>query len=243
MTTPLIEVHEDADALATAVAGELLTRLAAAQDAGRTPHIGLTGGTVARIVHREIARLSPASEVDWSRVVVWWGDERFVAPGDPERNSTQAREDLLDAVGVPAGHVIGVPSTADADSVETAAAAYDGLLRSRDAELDVLMLGLGPDSHIASLFPGHPALDTAGDRLAVAVRDAPKPPPDRVSMTFAALNRARAVWFLVSGDGKADAVARTLAEPAPPIHEVPAVGVQGREETTWFLDRPAAARL
>ncbi|WP_122817675.1 6-phosphogluconolactonase [Nocardioides pantholopis] len=244
MTAPLIEVHEDADALATAVAGELLARLAAAQADGRTPQIALTGGTVSRVVHREVARLSAGSTVDWSRVVVWWGDERFVAADDPERNCAQAREDFLDAVGAAPDRVFEVPSTADTDSVDAAAAAYDALLREHGAaELEVVMLGLGPDAHVASLFPGHPALDAAPDRLAVAVRESPKPPPERVSLTFEALNRARAVWFLVSGDGKADAVARVLAEPAPPREDAPAAGVHGREVTTWFLDRPAAARL
>ena len=103
------------------------------------------------------------------------------------------------------------------------------------------MLGVGPDGHVASLFPGHPALDV-DDAIAVAVHDSPKPPPDRIRLTFSALNRARCVWFLVSGEEKADAVAAALAE-GTDLHDVPAAGVTGHEETIWFLDRDAASRL
>ena len=102
------------------------------------------------------------------------------------------------------------------------------------------MLGVGPDGHVASLFPGHPALD-ARDAIAVGVRDSPKPPPERVTLTFEALNHARAVWFLVSGDEKADAVARALG--GADLHDIPAAGVTGEDETIWFLDRSSASRL
>jgi 6-phosphogluconolactonase len=205
------------------------------------PQIGLTGGSIAEAVHRELARLSPSSEVDWSRVVVWWGDERFVAADDPERNAGQARAAFLDAVGVDPARVHEMPSTDAAADVDAAAAAYSEQVREHGAgAFEVLMLGVGPDGHIASLFPSHPALD-ARDAIAVGVRDSPKPPPERVSLTFEALNHARAVWFLVSGDGKAEAVARAMG--GADVHEVPATGVTGEDETIWFLDRASASRL
>jgi 6-phosphogluconolactonase len=239
--SPRIEVHEDARALATSVAGELLSRLADAQAAGHVPQVALTGGTIADAIHREVARLSPGSGVDWSRVVVWWGDERFVAADDPERNAGQARAAFLEAVGVDPAQVHEMPSTADADDVEAAAAAYSSELREHGSgEFDVVMLGVGPDGHVASLFPGNAALDVR-DRVAVGVTDSPKPPPQRVSLTFPALNRARHVWFLVSGDAKASAVARALGGADP--HDIPAAGVAGHDETIWFLDRPAASAL
>ncbi len=241
MTVPRIEVHPDAPTLATAVAGELLGRLADAQSRGQVPQIGLTGGSIAEAVHLEIARHSPAFDVDWSRVVVWWGDERFVAPDDPERNAGQARAAFLEAVGADPANVHEMPSTATAADVDEAAAAYAAQVREHGAgAFEVLMLGVGPDGHVASLFPGHPALDTR-DAITVGVRDSPKPPSERVSLTFEALNHARSVWFLVSGDAKADAVARALA--GADVHDVPAVGVSGEDETIWFLDRPAASRL
>lgn len=238
-TTPRIEVHDDSASLATAVAGELLTRLTDAQANGGVPQISLTGGTIAEDIHRELARLAPASEVDWSKVVVWFGDERFVAPDSPDRNVGQAREAFLDAVGATQVHPM--PSTADAADVDAGAAAYAATLREHGSgEFDVMMLGIGPDGHIASLFPGFPQLDVT-DEIAVGVTGSPKPPPERISLTLPALNRSRSVWFLVSGSGKAPAVAAALG--GADVHEIPAAGVTGREETIWFLDREAASKL
>jgi 6-phosphogluconolactonase len=240
VTTPRIEVQPDAAALATAVAGELLSRLADAQAAGHVPQVGLTGGGIADAVHRELARLSPGSEVDWTRVVVWWGDERFVPRDSEDRNAGGARAAFLDAVGATQVHE--APPTEDAEDVDAAAATYAEDLRTHGSGgFEVLMLGVGPDGHVASLFPGHPALDVT-DRVAVGVTDSPKPPPERVSLTFPALNRSRCVWFLVSGAGKAEAVAAALAKTGD-VHDTPARGVSGREETIWFLDHDAAARL
>ena len=159
------------------MAGELLTRLADAQAAGTTPQIGLTGGTIAEAVHREVARLSEGSEVDWSQVVVWWGDERFVAPDSPDRNAGLARAEFLSVVGADPAHVHEMPSTADAADVAAGAAAYADEVRSfGSGEFDILMLGVGPDGHIASLFPGHPQLDVS-DQIAVGVTDSPSPRP------------------------------------------------------------------
>jgi 6-phosphogluconolactonase len=238
-TAPRIEVHPDPAALATAVAGELLARLADAQSGGGVPQIALTGGTIAEEIHREIARLSPATEVDWTRVEVWWGDERFVAPDSSDRNALQARQAFLDAVGATRVHEM--PSTADADSVDDAATAYAATLREHGSgEFDVVMLGIGADGHIASLFPGFPQLDVT-DAIAVGVTGSPKPPPDRVSLTFSALNRAKSVWFLVSGEGKASAVAQAVG--GADHHDIPAAGVSGHDETIWFLDRGAASKL
>ena len=246
MSSPRIEVHDDKDALATAVAGELITRLADAQEAGAVPQIGLTGGGIAEAVHREIARLSTASDlertVDWSRVVVWWGDERFVAADSSDRNALPARQEFLDLVGADPANVHEMPSTATAPDVDAGAAAYSEEVREHGSgDFEIVMLGVGPDGHIASLFPGYPQLDVT-DRIAVAVTDSPKPPPERISLTFPALNRTRSVWFLVSGEEKSEAVGRALAEGAD-LHDVPAAGVNGQEETIWFLDRAAASHL
>jgi 6-phosphogluconolactonase len=242
MTTPRIEVHDSADALATAAAGELLARLADLQAAGREPQIALTGGSIADAVHREVARLSSTSEVDWSHVVVWWGDERFVEPASDDRNERQARESLLDLVDIDPAKIHPMASTESAADVDEGAAAYGEELRMYGSgNLDILMLGVGPDGHIASLFPGFPQLDVA-DRVAVGVTDSPKPPPERISLTFAALNRSTSVWFLVNGAEKAAAVARALADDTDP-HDCPASAVTGTDETIWFLDRDSASHL
>lgn len=238
--SPLIEVHDDDASLATAVAGELLNRIADAQAAGRIPDIGLTGGSIAETIHREIARLAPASGVDWGAVRFWFGDERFVPSDSPDRNAGQARAAFLDEVGATRVHE--VPGSDRVATAEDAAAAYATTIRSEGEGFDVLMLGVGPDGHVASLFPGHPRLAVT-DAIATAVHDSPKPPPDRVSLTFEALNdHTQAVWFVVSGEGKADAVARALAEHGD-VSATPARGVTGQQETIWFVDSAAASRI
>ena len=241
MTEALIEVHDDAEALATAVAGELLNRLADAQAAGHVPHISLTGGTIAVKVHEEVARLAAASGVDWGAVHVWFGDERFVAKDSPDRNAGQARAAFLDPVGVPDANIHEWPSTDDASDPEAAAAAYATELDEHwPGRFDVMLLGVGPDGHVNSLFPGFPQLHATGPTAGVT--DSPKPPPERTTLTFETTNASTAVWFLVSGDGKADAVRRALAEDGS-VEETPARGASGQQETTWFLDHAAAALL
>jgi len=225
--------------LATAVATELLDRLVVLQGEGRVPAIALTGGTIADAIHAELARLTPESGVDWSRVDIWWGDERYVTSDSPDRNAGQARIALLDHVDVDPARVHEMPDSSFGD-LESAATAYGDQVRAfGSGQFDVVMLGLGPDGHVASLFPGYPQLDV-DDRIAVAVTESPKPPPQRISLTFAALNRTAAVWFLVSGEGKASAVASALDGGDP--HEIPARGVHATE-TVWFLDQDAASRL
>lgn len=240
-----LKVLADPAEVAAAAAERFLQRVEAAQARGEEPHVALTGGSIAHALHQQIALRAPAHDVDWSRVVFWWGDERFVAPDSPDRNALDARQVFLDVVGATQVHE--VPSTAGAPDVEAAASAYGELVRSAGAgEFDLVMLGMGPDGHVASLFPGFGQLDV-DDRVAVPVTGSPKPPPERVSLTFPALNRTRAVWFLVTGSGKADAVRRALADDGD-VHETPARGIRpapqhGPGETTWFLDLPAAADL
>ncbi len=236
-----LEVFEDAATLATRVGARLLERLAAVQATGAVPSIALTGGTIADVLHRELVRLTPTSGVDWSRVDVWWGDERFVPAGSSDRNARQAAEALLDHVGVDPARVHEMPASDGPADLSAAAAAYAAELRSHPADMfDVVMLGVGPDGHVASLFPGYAALDV-DDEVAVPVTDSPKPPPERISLTFPALNRTRATWFLVSGAGKAEAVA--AAHAGADVHEIPANGARGSEETVWFLDEAAASLL
>jgi 6-phosphogluconolactonase len=241
VNAPEVRRHDDADVLVGDVASALLDRIEAAQARGETPDIGLTGGSIAEELHRELARRAVDSSVDWSRVRFWWGDERFVPADSPDRNAGQARAALLDHVSVDPANVHEVPASDQVATAEDAAKAYSTALREHGAGFfEVLMLGIGPDGHCASLFPDHPALD-ARDAIAVAVHDSPKPPPDRVSLTFEAMERCRAVWFIASGEGKADAVARALADDGS-VAETPARGVRG-DETVWWLDEAAASAL
>lgn len=259
MTAPEVQVHADGDTLAAAVAGEVLRRLSLAQARGEVPQIGLTGGSIAEKIHTVLGRLGPASDVDWSQVVFWWGDERYVAADSEDRNARSARRLFLDPVGADPARVHEAPATDSGLSLTEAAAAYGDEARTHGSgAFEILMLGVGPDGHVASLFPGHAALDV-DDQITVAVPDSPKPPPERISFTFGALDRSRAVFFVVSGAEKADAVARALAEEGTPgatVHDTPARGVTGLPATpdhattkssatefVWFLDRPAASAL
>jgi 6-phosphogluconolactonase len=238
---PDVVVRDEARDLARHVAGALLDLLEQVQSAGGVPDVCLTGGSIADAVHQEVARQSVGRNVDWRRVELWWGDERYVAAADAERNAGQARVAWLSHVDLDPERVHEMPA-ADEEyvGVMDAAAAYAHEVRSHGSgRFDLVMLGVGPDGHVASLFPGTPQLDDDG--ITVAVTDSPKPPPQRVSLTFAALNRSRQVWFLASGEGKAEAVGRALGGADP--HDLPATGVRGQERTVWLLDADAAARV
>ncbi len=236
-----VKVLPSADDLARTVAVHLVARIAAVQAQGRVPSVVLTGGTIANSVYQAVAGL-PSADVDWMRVDFWWGDERYVAADSTDRNDRAAELDLLDVVGVDPARVHAMPALDEAHpDLENAAASYAELVRTHGGErFDLVLLGLGPDGHVASLFPGFPQLDVHDD-VAVAVTGSPKPPPNRISLTFAALNRTAEVWFLVSGEGKAEAVARALAEDGS-VHQTPARGITC-ENATWWLDRPAASSL
>ena len=245
MPDPTVRRSSTPEELADAVAGLLVSCLTRTQAEGRVPSVALTGGTIAAKVHESIARSPDAGTVDWSRVDVWFGDERFVTADDADRNAVQASDSLLAHLPFDPARIHAMPSSDDSSSLEEAAEAYGDELRTHGGGLfDVVMLGVGPDGHVASLFPGYPQLDV-DDAVAVPVTDSPKPPPERISLTFGALNRTRAVWFLVSGEGKAEAVAKALATGADAshVHEIPAVGVHGQDETIWFLDEGSASRL
>jgi 6-phosphogluconolactonase len=216
-----------------AIARQMESALAAVQADGRTPRVLLTGGTIAMAAYRELR----VDSVDWANVEFWFGDERFVGIDLPDRNDGQARDAFLDRVGATQIH-----SLADNDcslSAADAARAYAKTLPSEPFDLTVL--GVGPDGHVASLFPGFPQLGVT-DQLTVAVFDSPKPPPVRVTLTLPALANSDVVMFIVSGADKADAVARALA-PEGTIDETPARGVTGLRETLWLLDREAASKL
>lgn len=247
--TGTVVVHHDAGLLAAAVAARIATRLVDAQAATGSASIVLTGGGVGTRVLAAL-RDSPARDaVDWQHLDIWWGDERFLPTGDPERNETGARAALLDAVPVDAArvHAIAGPDGPDGDNPEAAAARYaDELARRARPEdhgpvpgFDVLLLGIGPEGHVASIFPESPA--AYDERPVVAVRGCPKPPPTRVTLTFPALNAAREAWILAAGEEKAAAV--RLALSGAGRTQVPAAGVAGSQRTMWLLDRGAASRL
>lgn len=245
---PEVVVHHTAPALAEAIAARLVTTLVEAQQGGRTTHVALTGGGIGTACLEALAALPARDAVDWGRLHVWWGDERYLPEGDRERNETGARDALLDHVPVDAARVHPMPATGRWPTLEAAAYAYADELRSAARPedhgavpaFDVCLLGIGPDAHVASLFPEHPALHAEG--TVVAVHGSPKPPPERISLTMATVCRSREVWVLAAGAAKADAVRMALDPSAGPL-QVPAAGARGRERTVFLLDAAAAAEL
>jgi 6-phosphogluconolactonase len=238
---PLVVVHPDKQLLADAVAARLLTALLDAQAEGREPHVSLTGGSMGSAIIASLAALPGRDAVDWSVVSVWWGDERYLPAGDPDRNDTQNDFAGLREVGLDQRRVHRVPGPDATDSAEESAQSYSATVRaSGGGEFDVMILGVGPDGHVASLFPGHPA-QLSRDAIAVAVHDSPKPPPDRVSLTFECLNRSDRVWFIVAGADKAQAVADGVT--GAPAARSSAAQVRGTRETLWLVDAEAASTL
>jgi 6-phosphogluconolactonase len=226
-----------------------VTRLADAIAARGHAHVVLTGGGIGTKVLAAIAAAPARDAVDWRLVDFWWGDERFEVTGDPERNETGARGALLDALSLDPARVHPVPGPdgPDGDDPDAAAARYAAELAAAAGAgasgavpaFDVLMLGIGPEGHVASIFPDSPAAHATGS--VVAVRNSPKPPPTRISLTFSAIQAAREVWILASGAEKADAVAEALSGVSE--DKLPAAGARGRDRTLFLLDQAAAAKL
>ncbi|MBC7292385.1 MAG: 6-phosphogluconolactonase [Actinotalea sp.] len=251
----LAVVHPDAATVAAATAARLLLHLVDGQATRRPLHVGLTGGTVGIRTLREVAASPLRDAVDWTGVHLWWGDERFLPAGHADRNETQAREALLDALPIPPENVHPVPA-ADAPGIhrpEDAAVVYAAELARFAADeepgddsgpavpsFDVLLLGMGPDGHVASLFPGHDGVGVV-DRTVIGVHESPKPPSERVSLTWPAIEAAREVWLVVAGADKADAAARGLA--GDDVVRTPAAGALGRRRTLWLLDVEAASAV
>jgi 6-phosphogluconolactonase len=246
-----VVVLPSAAALAADVATRAVAALTQAQHSRTRAALALTAGSIMEQVWTALAQPGTAEAVDWSRVDVFWGDERFVPRDSSDRNDGPAERILFGAAPFSSARRFSMPP-ADGqygDDLDAAAAGYARTLsdsRRRDdaadvPNFDVVLLGLGPDGHCCSLFPDHPS---ASDNSApvIAVRNSPKPPPLRLSLSFDALNSANEIWVVASGAGKAHAAAMALRTGAERVH-VPAAGARGRIRTLWLLDSDAAAEL
>jgi 6-phosphogluconolactonase len=242
-TEKRVVISPDAASLASSVAERLLDRIVKRTAAGKPVHIALTGGVIGtRVV--EATGVSPErGRIAWDLVHFWWVDERFVPRGSEERNERAARRGLLERIAVPAENVHAIAASDDGFSMEEAADAYAAELARYGTgdrpwpSFDVCFLGVGPDAHIASLFPDRPEIQVK-DRATVVVRDSPKPPSERISLTRPVINSSKRVWMVLSGSDKASALGLALAGAS--YETVPAAGAKGRKRTILFVDEDAA---
>lgn len=246
MSQIVIEKYADADALVAAAGDRLVLAITAAITKRDVAHIVLTGGGTGVQLLKHVGVYGEA--IDWPKVHLYWGDERYVTADDDERNDKQAREALLDEIDIPAAnvHAMAASDGEFGDDLDAAALAYEQVLAANAVDgapapdFDVHLLGMGPEGHVNSLFP-HTAATNEVQRLVVGVEDSPKPPPRRITLTLPAVNRSREVWLVVSGEGKAEAVAAAIGDST--ADEVPAAGAAGRDVTVWLLDEAAAGKL
>jgi 6-phosphogluconolactonase len=236
-------VHPDKQALTGSVAARFLTKTVDILDDLGEANVALTGGTVG-IAVLEAVNNSPARDsVDWSKVHFWWGDERFVPKNSDDRNEKQAREALLDHIAVPPENIHPFPASDEIADIDEAAAVYAAELEAfapdgaRHPRFDITFLGVGPDGHIASLFPDRSGIRET-EATVVSVRDAPKPPPERLSLTRPVINASDRIWLVLAGADKASALGLALAGAS--YTEVPVAGAKGRKRTVFFVDKEAA---
>lgn len=230
MTAPATRWHEVPDSHALHQAALKIILDAAAQAVAERGqfHLVLAGGETPRAIYRMLRD----AKAGWGAWQVYFGDERCVPADDPDRNSRMAGEAWLDHVVLPTGQVHPIPAELGA---EKAAAAYAATLHGV-GEFDLVLLGLGEDGHTASLFPEHEWGTASGAPDTLAILDATKPPPERVSLSAARLSRARQVVFLVAGESKLPAVAAWRAHRNIPARAItPAAGVDVWLESTLLV--------
>ncbi|KZS85018.1 MULTISPECIES: 6-phosphogluconolactonase [Mycobacterium] len=241
-----VQTFPDSEILVEAAGQRLIRAIDNAVAARGQALIVLTGGGNGTALLRYLGASGP--RIDWSKIHLFWGDERYVSEDDDERNDKQARAALLDHVDIPPSqvHPMAASNGEFGTDLDAAALAYEQVLAANAApgdrapNFDVHLLGMGPEGHVNSLFP-HTAAVREATRLVVPVDDSPKPPPQRITLTLPAIQRSREVWLIVSGRAKADAVAAAIGG-ADPV-AVPAAGAVGRESTLWLLDEEAAVKL
>jgi 6-phosphogluconolactonase len=232
MTREVLDNFESADQLAHKAASDLASRvLDLIED--QVVHVVLTGGTVGIKTLEQLAPLLAGKNL--SNLQLWWGDERFVAEDSPDRNFVQAKNALVSKILIPETNLHPFPA-AGSLSLSEAASTFESHLQSVAPRFDIVLLGMGPDAHVASLFPDSDA-PSYGENV-VAESNSPKPPSQRLSLSYTALSSATEVWFLVAGTDKADAVNRVFRG-----EDLPASKVTGKKITRWYLDADAAARI
>lgn len=242
----IVKVFDDRQTLVAGIADRFVSTMIESLSRQDVAHIVLTGGSVGIDTLAAIGSHARESEIDWSRVHLWWGDERWLPSGDSERNDAQADPVFLALIACPLENVHRFPAANGELDLDSAAREYALELEEhapsslRTPSFDLVFLGVGPDGHIASLFPGHEGIKER-EATVIAVRNSPKPPPERLSLTLPVINSASRVWLCLSGADKASAIGLALA--GANVSEVPAAGAVGRVETIFLIDQAAAAEV
>lgn len=238
MTRPIVHRFADADSVAKNAAEDLIKKLKELLANQSEVHLQITGGTVGIKTLSELAANPKRDEVDFKRVHFWWGDERFVPADSDDRNANQARRALLNKLDLDETKVHEFASSDQGLTLNEAAQDFAKLVERIKPRFDVILLGIGPDGHIASLFPGK-AEPAAGVQI-IAEADSPKPPPQRLSFSYEALNAADEIWFVVAGADKQDAVSIAFGDDP---QSLPVGRVRGKKATHWYLDATAGTTV
>jgi 6-phosphogluconolactonase len=230
-------VHQRPEEVADAVAARLITRIVELQAAQGEASLVLTGGTTLDAVLTALSNSPAVNAIDWATLDVYWADERFVPRSSDERNDRRALTLLEQLKGA---RLHPMPSAEDFSQPEEGAAAFAqelGLGRQRMPSFDLVLLGIGADAHVGSLFPENPVLHD--NRWVAAVRNAPKPPSQRITMSVPLLTHADEIWLIATGAEKSDAIRLTLSERAG-LRQAPAAAIRGERQTLLFADVDAA---
>ena len=233
MVRPIVNRFTNAEQVATAVGEELFRFVRETLLKQDRVDIALTGGTVG-IASLAAASNHPFEELDLSRLHIWWGDERFVEKDSEERNDKQAERVWLRKLSIPRENVHSFPFKSKGYSLEAATQQFAKNAESSFQGFDLMLMGMGPDGHVASLFPGQEQLSVTG--LAIGVSNSPKPPKERISFSYESINLAKQIWFTVAGADKAEAVLQVFNNEEPTL---PAAKIHGKEKTVWFIDQTA----
>lgn len=238
-----VHIFENGEQIATFAARSLVESLLKRLAEKQFVNISITGGTLGILTLEKLSSAARFGDIEWNRIHIWWGDERFVEKTSSDRNANQARIAFLNGIQIPDANVHEFPASDEVSDLDEAAVAFNQEVKkfaSADGfiHFDITLLGMGPDGHIGSLFPDRP-FDFEGVSI-VAEHNSPKPPPKRLSFTYQAFNASDEVWFVAGGSDKADPVSVAFStEP----QRLPVGRVAGRSKTVWLLDRLSSSRL
>lgn len=235
---PVVNRFSDGASVAKNAAIDLTSRLQVLLAENDQVHIQITGGTVGIQTLAALAELPDFQSLELARLHIWWGDERYVEAQSDDRNAKQAHKALFSKLTSQHPVLHEFPSTDSGLSLDEAAENFQNEVIRLAPVFKIALVGMGPDGHICSLFPGKSA--SAEGALVIAEHDSPKPPPQRLSFSYLAMNQVEEIWFVVAGADKQSAVAVAFGDDP---QSLPVGRVRGTKKTVWYLDGTAGASV